>query len=154
MKLKLKTGLIICFSIYCALVVAWGCLSSKKEDFLNGQPNTFVGSDACKSCHVDAYSDWKLSDHYQAMQPANDSTVLGDFNNKSLTADGVINTFFKRDGKFYINTQGDDGLNHDYEILYTFGYFPLQQYLIAFPGGRMQTTRVSWDSREKKWFHQ
>jgi len=153
-KLKLKTGLIICFSIYCALVLAWGCLSSKKEDFLNGQPNTFVGSDACKSCHIDAYSDWKLSDHYLAMQPANDSTVLGDFNNSSLTADGVTNTFFKREGKFYINTQGDDRLNHDYEILYTFGYFPLQQYLIAFPGGRMQTTRVSWDSREKKWFHQ
>ena len=154
MKLKLKTGLIICFSIYCALVVAWGCLSSNNEEHSNGQPNTYVGSDACKSCHGDAYSDWKLSDHYLAMQPANDSTVLGDFNSSSFTADGVTNSFFKRDGKFYINTQGDDGRNHDYEILYTFGYFPLQQYLIAFPGGRMQTTRVSWDSREKKWFHQ
>ncbi|HEY3385678.1 MAG TPA: tetratricopeptide repeat protein [Saprospiraceae bacterium] len=154
MKLTLKTGLIVGFTIYCALVIAWGCLSSKEEDYSTGQSTTYVGSDACKSCHTEAYTDWKMSDHYLAMQPANDSTVLGDFNNTSFTADGVTNAFFKRDGKFYINTQGDDGLNHDYEILYTFGYFPLQQYLIAFPGGRMQTTRVSWDSREKKWFHQ
>ena len=26
----------------------------------------------------------------------------------------------------------------DYEIAYTFGVYPLQQYLIAFPGGRYQ----------------
>jgi predicted CXXCH cytochrome family protein len=88
------------------------------------------------------------------MQPANDSSVLGDFNNTTFIADGVTNSFFKKEGKFYINTQGDDGQNHDYEVLYTFGYFPLQQYLIAFPGGRMQSARVSWDSRDKKWFHQ
>jgi hypothetical protein len=37
------------------------------------------------------------------MQPANDSTVLGDFNNTSFTADGVTNSFFKKDGKFFIN---------------------------------------------------
>ena len=113
-----------------------------------------MGSAACQSCHQQAYADWKMSDHYLAMQPANDSTVLGDFNNAKFIADGVTNTFFKKEGKFFINTQGEDGLNHDYEVLYTFGYFPLQQYLIAFPGGRMQSTRASWDSRDKKWFHQ
>lgn len=114
----------------------------------------FVGSSTCQSCHEKEFDDWKKSDHFLAMQEAHDSTVLGDFNNATLHADGVINKFFKRDGKFYINTQGDDGRYHDYEVLYTFGYFPLQQYLIAFPGGRLQSTRVSWDSREKKWFHQ
>jgi hypothetical protein len=96
----------------------------------------------------------KKSDHFLAMQHPHDSTVLGDFNNATYSADGVTSKFFKRDGKFYINTQGEDGRNHDYEVLYVFGYFPLQQYLIAFPGGRLQATRVSWDSREKKWFHQ
>jgi len=88
------------------------------------------------------------------MQSANDSTVLGDFKNTTFVADGVTNKFFKKNGKFYINTQGDDGKNHDYEVLYTFGHFPLQQCLVAFPNGRMQSTRVSWNSRDKKWFHQ
>ena len=30
----------------------------------------------------------------------------------------------------------------------------LQQYLIAFPGGRLQVTRQCWDVKKKKWFHQ
>jgi predicted CXXCH cytochrome family protein len=117
-------------------------------------PLTFVGSTTCQSCHTKEFNDWKKSDHYLAMLHAHDTTVLGNFNNTSYTADGVTNRFFKKDGKFYINTQGEDGKNHDYEVLYVFGYFPLQQYLIAFPGGRLQSTRISWDSREKKWFHQ
>lgn len=115
---------------------------------------TYTGSGSCQSCHAKAYADWKKSDHYLAMQPALDSTVLGDFNNTTYVADGVTNRFFKKDSKFYLRTQGEDGNYHDYEVLYAFGHFPLQQYLIAFPGGRMQAARVSWDSRDKKWFHQ
>ena len=117
-------------------------------------PATFIGSSNCQSCHAKEFADWKKSDHYLAMQHAHDSTVLGDFNNKIFVADGVTNMFFKRGGKFYINTQGEDGKNHDYEVLYVFGYFPLQQYVIAFARGRLQTARVTWNSRDKKWFHQ
>ena len=140
--------------VYCLLITIVGCQPSGASEDYTPQESTYVGSSSCKSCHAQAYDDWKLSDHFLAMQPANDSSVLGDFNNTTFIADGVTNTFFKKDGKFFINTQGDDGQNHDYEVLYTFGYFPLQQYLIAFPGGRMQSARVSWDSRDKKWFHQ
>jgi tetratricopeptide (TPR) repeat protein len=89
-----------------------------------------------------------------AMLPATDSTVSGNFNNTSLTADGVTSHFFKREEKFFINTEGEDGKNHDYEVKFIFGYKPLQQYLVEFPGGRMQVPRVSWDVKQKKWFHQ
>lgn len=116
--------------------------------------NEFIGDVACKSCHAKQYRDWQNSDHFKAMQPANDSTVKGDFNNAVFTADGVTSRFFKRNNKFIINTQGEDGKNHDYEVKYTFGFNPLQQYLIAFPGGRMQVTRTSWDVKKRKWFHQ
>ena len=115
---------------------------------------TYVGSQNCVSCHAAEFADWKKSDHFKAMLPASDSTVLGDFNNATFSADGVKSRFFTKDGTYYINTQGEDGQNHDYEVRYTFGHFPLQQYLIAFPGGRMQATRLSWDSRENKWFNQ
>lgn len=114
----------------------------------------YVGSKSCQSCHAPEFADWKNSDHFKAMLPANDTTVLGDFNNATFSADGVSSRFFTEDGTYYINTQGEDGQNHDYEVLYTFGHFPLQQYLIAFPGGRIQATRLSWDSRENKWFNQ
>ncbi len=89
-----------------------------------------------------------------AMQPPNDSTVSGDFNNASLTADGVTTRFFKKDGKFFINTEDETGAYRDMEVKYTFGFTPLQQYLVEFPGGKMQATRASWDTKAKKWYHQ
>jgi tetratricopeptide (TPR) repeat protein len=116
--------------------------------------NAFVGDHKCQSCHSKEHALWQQSDHFKAMMPANDTTVVGDFNGASFSGDGVTSRFFRKDGKFFINTEGPDGKNHDYEVLYTFGYKPLQQYLVAFPGGRMQVPRVSWDVNRKKWFHQ
>jgi Flp pilus assembly protein TadD len=114
----------------------------------------FKGSTSCQSCHLKEYEDWKSSFHYLAMLPANDTTVLGDFNNATYVGNGVSNRFFKKGEKYYIHTEGSDGKYHDFEVQYTFGYYPLQQYLVSFPGGRMQVPRVSWDSRTNKWFHQ
>lgn len=116
--------------------------------------NDFVGDRQCKSCHASQYNDWLSSDHYKAMRPANDSTVEGSFNDKTFTADGIVSRFFKKEGKYFIRTQGDDNSYHDYEVKYTFGYKPLQQYLVAFPGGRLQVARQTWDTKNKKWFHQ
>ena len=53
---------------------------------------------------------------------------------------------------------GPDGKPADYEIDYTFGVYPLQQYLIAFPDGRLQALGLAWDTRPKeqggqRWFH-
>jgi len=114
----------------------------------------YAGDKKCGACHQKEYADWKISDHAKAILPANDSTVEGDFNDVTFTSDGVTSRFFRKDGKFFANTQGGDGKNHDYEIKYTFGFRPLQQYLVEFPGGRMQALRASWNVNEKKWFHQ
>ena len=56
-----------------------------------------------------------------------------------------------------VRTDGPDGALHDYEIKYTFGVYPLQQYLIAMPGGRLQAFGIAWDSRPserggQRWF--
>ncbi len=148
----------ICFLVCLLVMLLENCNSpdDKKETkaVTMSTPDAFVGSSTCQSCHAKEFKDWQKSDHFRAMEGPNDSTVLGDFNNASFTADGVTNRFYKKDGKFIINTQGEDGKNHDYEVVYTFGFYPLQQYLIAFPGGRLQSTRASWDSRSQKWFHQ
>ncbi|MBY0226029.1 MAG: tetratricopeptide repeat protein [Hyphomicrobium sp.] len=119
---------------------------------------TFVGSQACSSCHAKEYADWKSSQHHAAMQVAVDETVLGDFTGATFTKDGLESTFFKRDGKFWVRTHGPDGKLADFEIRYTFGLYPLQQYLIALPGGRYQALGVAWDSRPKedggqRWYH-
>jgi predicted CXXCH cytochrome family protein len=41
----------------------------------------------------------------------------------------------------------------EFEITHTFGWYPLQQYLVPFPGGRLQCLPIAWDVREKRWFH-
>ena len=88
------------------------------------------------------------------MMEPHDSTVLGDFSGVEFNADGVQNRFFKKDGKFYINTEGLDGNYQDFEIKYTYGVYPLQQYLVEQAGGRLQTLRATWDSEKNQWFHQ
>jgi hypothetical protein len=81
------------------------------------------------------------------MQLAGKTTVLGNFDNASLSHFGVTTSFSKKDNRFMVRTEGSDGKLKDYEIKYTFGVEPLQQYLIEFPGGRLQALSVAWDSR-------
>lgn len=119
---------------------------------------TFAGAGACASCHAAETERWKSSHHALAMQKASAATVLGDFANATLTHHGVTTTFTRDGDKFMVRTEGPDGTLHDYEIAYTFGVAPLQQYLIAFPGGRYQALGIAWDSRPKdqggqRWFH-
>src|SRR5207344_1586988 len=46
----------------------------------------------------------------------------------------------------------------DFEVKYTFGRAPLQQYLIELAGGKVQALGIAWDTRPKaaggqRWFH-
>jgi predicted CXXCH cytochrome family protein len=121
-------------------------------------PATFVGTAACEPCHATETTAWRGSHHDRAMQVAGDATVLGDFDGRSLTHFGVTSTFSKRDGKFVVRTEGPDGKLADYEVQYTFGVYPLQQYLVALPGGRLQALPLAWDARSReaggqRWFH-
>jgi len=92
------------------------------------------------------------------MQGVTEATVLGDFASSECEHFGVTTTFSRDADKFLVRTVASDGALHEYPIAYTFGVYPLQQYLIAFPGGRCQALGVAWDSRQKqdggqRWFH-
>jgi len=114
----------------------------------------YVGDANCISCHKNEYSLWKGSHHDLAMQIANDSTVLGDFNNVETKIDGVTYFFYKKNNEFYVKIKEIDNSEKEYKITYTFGVTPLQQYLIDFDKGRKQVLRATWDSIKNKWFHQ
>ena len=119
---------------------------------------TYVGREACSSCHSTENRLWEGSHHDLAMQVADKFTVLGDFDDATFTYNDITSTFFQRGGKFFIRTDGPDGNLEDYEIAYTFGAVPLQQYLIEFPDGRYQVSSLCWDTRPaeeggQRWFH-
>jgi len=113
----------------------------------------FSGSRKCMDCHKAEYDKWQNSHHERAMEVANDTTVLGDFNNAVVEFHGVTSRFYRKDNKFYALTQGPDGKMGEFEITHTFGWYPLQQYLVPFPGGRLQCLPIAWDVIKKKWYH-
>ena len=119
---------------------------------------TFVGSETCAGCHQAEAELWHGSHHEQAMVHATEKSVLGDFNDAGFDYYGVHSRFFRKDGKFLVETDGSDGKLATFEVKYTFGVFPLQQYLIEFPDDRIQALSIAWDSRPKDrggqhWFH-
>ena len=86
----------------------------------------YVGRDKCQSCHKAETKLWQNSHHDLAMDHANSETVLGDFSNSSFTYAGITSTFYKKNNRFMVRTDGSDGKLHDLEIKYTFGVIPLQ----------------------------
>ena len=112
----------------------------------------FVGATRCAGCHPAENESWKGSHHDLAMQVAEESSVLGDFHDAELARFPTLTRFFRRDGGFWVTTEGPDGKPADFEVKYSFGVDPLQQYLVELPGGRLQVLPLAWDVRARRWF--
>ncbi|MBY3304654.1 tetratricopeptide repeat protein [Rhizobium laguerreae] len=112
----------------------------------------FVDEKTCASCHADQAAAFSKSHHAKAMALADDETVRGDFDNSRFEHDGVVTTFTRRDGRFFVNTEDADGGEGEFEVKYTFAYEPLQQYLVEIGGGRLQALDIAWDTARRQWF--
>ncbi len=139
--------LVLAFPVYITRMT----LEKSKEQVEEGAQ--FVGRSTCIECHKKEDDLWLGSHHDLAMDVANDSTVLGDFNNYEFRHKGKTHRMFRKEGKFYINTEGPTGEFSDFQVTHTFGYTPLQQYLVPFEGGRLQCLPIAWDTERGKWFH-
>ena len=92
------------------------------------------------------------------MDHATEKSVLGDFSDATFDYDGVRSRFFRKESKYFVETDGPDGKLATFQVKYTYGVDPLQQYLIEFPDGRVQALSIAWDARSKgkggqHWFH-
>jgi len=110
----------------------------------------------CVSCHQTSVNAWLTSDHAKAMDIATPKTVLGNFNNIEAAHYSQTARFYKQENKFFVELNHENKTNI-YEINYTFGHYPLQQYLTKTSHGKYQVLPFSWDSRSKaeggqKWF--
>ncbi|MEZ9721041.1 tetratricopeptide repeat protein [Vibrio splendidus] len=119
---------------------------------------TYVGSEACVDCHSAEVEAWQGSHHDMAMKHATDESVLGDFNDQTVTHKGKPNRFFRKGDDFWVNIEGPNGQFKDYKISYTFAFEPLQQYMVEFEDGRVQLIPFAWDSRTEdeggqRWFN-
>lgn len=166
-----KSRILICIGVaLLTLTCAWIVYQSQNSNTLvtkeppafdQAQADTqlsFVGSQSCQSCHEEQYDQWQQSDHHKAMLEPNPESVLGDFENAQVTFHGIESRFHKKDNEYWIDTIGENTEQASFRVKYTFGHWPLQQYLLETNAGRLQAFNVAWDSRRKQeggqnWFH-
>ena len=121
----------------------------------------YVGSAACGECHTEQATLWQRSHHANAMARANSDSVLGDFNEARFDYGPYFAEFFVRDNRYWLRTNdlprqvdpaGDDVI--ELEVLYTFGFEPLQQYLVETARGHLQAFNISSasDAEPSGWF--
>lgn len=139
-------------------LLVWRSNALRSPVTFSGSVPAYVGSETCAACHMPQAELWRASQHKHAMAHATEQSVLGNFDDARFEYFGSISRFFRQDGKFMVETDGPDGVSTVFEIKYTFGLDPLQQYLIEFPDGRVQALSIAWDSRPKekggqRWFH-
>jgi len=140
-------------------IAIWSGYLGRGSDEARPAPDArFVGSAACANCHGPETAEWQRSQHRAAMADADERTVLGDFRDVAMTYAGTRSVFRRSGNRFVVHTDGPDGKPKDFDIRYTFGVYPLQQYLIATDSGRLQALSIAWDARPKsvggqRWFH-
>jgi Flp pilus assembly protein TadD len=120
------------------------------------EADRFVGGAVCAGCHESESAAWLGSHHDLAMQEATPETVLGDFDDASFTHRGLTTTFSRDGDRYLVRTDGPVGPDRspgglaEFEVAYTFGVDPLQQYLVRFPDGRIQALGIAWDARPRE----
>ena len=157
-----KSMFLSSFLIYCLLsLFFYSCGSEESNNSKQTDGNKlgdyrldeYVGSESCAECHAEAHAKWEESHHYHAMELPGPETVRADFNNTEFVNFGVTTKFFMEDEKYMVETNNQDGDMETFEIAYTFGWEPLQQFLVKFPDGRMQVLPTCWDVEKKEWYH-
>lgn len=110
----------------------------------------------CATCHEQQVRQWQASQHSGAMAPATESAVAGDFSG-SIYADTDIKVRFERKAGDYLISTEEAGTTQTWHVQFTFGTYPLQQYLIDIGNGRLQAFNIAWDTRPvstggQRWF--
>ncbi len=163
MKPAIRTAFIPVVLLHFVLAIIYSACDSKKKNSqkvpsqevqaVQLRDDMYAGEITCKKCHPQEYADWKGSHHDLAMMKVDTSSVLADFNHTSFTnQDGMKTGFYRKENEYWVNTQGPDGKYYDYQVVFTFGITPLQQYIVKFPDGKFQCLSTAWDTIEKKWF--
>ncbi|MFT5394808.1 MAG: hypothetical protein ACI8PT_005020, partial [Gammaproteobacteria bacterium] len=123
------------------------------NDVPDARQPKYISSAQCSACHADAAATWQGSDHGWAWREPTSANVLGEFDGTTFENKGVASRFSSRNGKYFVETDGPDGVPTEYEIKYTVGVKPLQQYLVETGNGRLQVLDLAWDTEQNRWYH-
>ncbi len=153
MGINIKNAVVLLLAVFWSSFLIYQSCTPSSDTGSNAESVTssFVGNNACKSCHQSEFNQWSDSHHANAMSHASDSTVLGDFSQVTFESNGILTTFITKEEAYYALVEDEEGIT-EYKITYTFGWEPLQQYLVEFPDGRLQAFHIAWDTEKNSWF--
>jgi predicted CXXCH cytochrome family protein len=114
---------------------------------------TFVGANACASCHRAVHDAWTAGRHSKMLQPATTATVEGDFTQPPITLRASRYAFRVEGGRYFITESYLTGKPQEHAIEYTLGSRRVQHYLTTLADGRMIILPPSWDVQRQRWFH-
>jgi predicted CXXCH cytochrome family protein len=138
-------------TITLVLSLGWSIRSHSQHDPQAPAP-TFVGAQACASCHQQLHADWKSGRHSKMVQPATASSVLGDFSKSGITLTGQRYRLRAADGKYFISESYLTGKEQEHRVEFTLGSRRIQHYLTTIENGLMIVLPPSWDVQRQQWF--
>ncbi|HUF71993.1 MAG TPA: tetratricopeptide repeat protein [Gammaproteobacteria bacterium] len=146
-----------CLPFLSAALTACGPSGPGPEPATTAPTAAYIGSEACGACHAAEAEAWNRSHHYLAMQEARAETILGDFSAATFEQDGTQSAFEQSGEAFLVRSNAASGEPAEFPVAYTFGFEPLQQYLLEMPDGRLQAFTAAWDARPEtadgqRWF--
>ncbi len=152
MKTKINTTTWLLLLLFFASILQ--AAPAITSTFEKAQP---ISNQTCIDCHQTSHQQWKLSDHAKSMALPNNANILADFNNTLAKHYGQTAKFYKKGDQYFVDIAYDNN-SQTLPIKYTFGHYPLQQYLVETEKGRLQVLPFAWDSRAKseggqRWYH-
>ncbi len=113
----------------------------------------YAGSENCKNCHLEEYDAWRVSNHGLAERLPSAALDQAAFVPARSFSTGIEHASVRFDGtNFLITCIGLSGTNETHNVVRVIGNDPLRQFLVSFPGGRLQTLEVSYDPKQNQWF--
>ncbi|HKQ58943.1 MAG TPA: cytochrome c3 family protein [Candidatus Eisenbacteria bacterium] len=112
----------------------------------------YTTSRSCVLCHPGRYETWHRTFHRTMTQPATRATVLGDFENASLTYQGSTSRFTRDGDRFTIECLSPAGVMERNPVVMTVGSRRVQQYVTRI-GDRHVRLPLAWNIEERRWVH-
>ncbi|MHC5012266.1 MAG: cytochrome c3 family protein [Planctomycetota bacterium] len=153
----------LCVALYVSLIGlgAWRVNAGYDEELAapfasHGAP--WATSERCRSCHPDHHASWWETFHRTMTQEADEESVVGAFDGRTVTFFDVPARPVRRDGKYLIEYLSQDGREvlRTLEIARTVGSRRYQQYLVQDPedpADNYYRIPLLWHIGEARWIH-
>ncbi len=122
--------------------------------YATNQPSGYAGSASCRVCHAYAYDKWAASHHAEAERLLQTNRDQSAFSPARSLAHGTQKSYFSwNNGQPQVVCLGLSGKMETNPVVRVIGEYPLRQFLVAQPGGRLQVLEASYDPTNNAWFN-